>query len=127
MPLAPRIQRSQDCDSSEAQSKVTEIALALMGVGRLDVMTLAETASWDHSGAPCVLGRDAIAEHLSQIAPPQSISIDQVTSHGKAGTVSGRLTRDGIGTLLFCHILRFTDASCREIAQAVSFEQRDPS
>ncbi len=84
-----------------------------------------ETASWDQTGMPCVLGREAIAAHLLHATPPQSILIDQVVCHGKAGTVSGRLTRDGVGTMVFCHVIRFTDPSCRQIAQAVSFERRD--
>lgn len=125
MPLAPRVHRSPDCDRSATNAKVTEIALALMGVGEVDHGVFSETASWDQTATPCVLGRDAITAHLLNKVPPQSISIDQVVCHGKAGTVSGRLTRDGIGTMVFCHVIRFTDLSCRQVGQAVSFEHRD--
>jgi hypothetical protein len=90
-----------------------------MGVGRLDRALIAEAASWDRpEGA--VTGRQAIcAAATAQTA--DLIRVEQVVTHGRAGSVSGRVTRDGT-TRLFCHVIRFTSASAKQIAQLVSFE-----
>ena len=111
--------RSPDCGNSPKNARAEEIALALMGVGALPEDRLAEAATWDFAGG-AVAGRDAIrARAASQRA--ERITIDQVVTHGRGGSVSGRVTRGG-DTRLFCHVIRFTSAAGRDIAQLVSFE-----
>ncbi len=111
--------RSPDCGNSPKNARAEAIALALMGVGTLAQDALAEAATWDFAGG-AVTGRDAIrARAAAQSA--DTIAIDQVVTHGRGGSVSGRVTRGG-DTRLFCHIVRFTSAAAREIAQLVSFE-----
>jgi len=90
-----------------------------MGVGALAPECLAEAASWDRREGG-VTGRAAILA-TAEKQSAEAIEIDQVVTHGRAGSVSGRVTRDG-DTNLFCHVIRFTSASVREIAQLVSFE-----
>lgn len=107
------------------------IACALTGIGTtaLSPDIFAESATWERGDGPPAVGRDAIATALStaQSRAPVSLHIDQIVSHGKAATVSGRLNRDGdaAGPVLFCHILRFTAPDLGQIAQIVSFEQRE--
>ena len=91
-----------------------------MGVGALPAEMLAEAASWDRPGG-AVTGRAAILEAVAGTAPADLIRVEQVVTHGRAGSVSGRVTRDG-STRLFCHVIRFTSASAKQIAQLVSFE-----
>ncbi|WP_417257844.1 hypothetical protein [Celeribacter sp.] len=123
--MQTQVRRSAKAAIAPESEAVEQIALALMGVGTLPEARLAVTATWDRSDAPCAVGRDVIVAALADNEAPVSITIDQVVTHGKAGTVSGRLTRDGSGTHLFCHIIRFTTAQCHDIAQLVSFEQRE--
>lgn len=113
------VRRSADCGKSPTSTRAEGIALALMGVGALDHALLAEAATWDRpEGA--VTGRAEIcAAATAQKA--DLIRIEQVVTHGRAGSVSGRVTRRG-ETRLFCHVIRFTSASAQEIAQLVSFE-----
>ena len=118
--MSPEVIRSPDCANSPRNARAEDIALALMGVGGLDPQALAEAASWDRAGA-AIVGRAAIGAALAGLAPAQNIAIEQVVTHGKAGSVTGRITRAG-ETLLFCHVIRFTSAAAREIAQMVSFE-----
>lgn len=113
------VRRSAECGNSPKNARAEAIALALMGVGDLDADALAEAASWDRPGG-ALSGRAAIlaaagAEHADLIR------VEQVVTHGRAGSVSGRVTR-GTETRLFCHVIRFTSAAAREIAQLVSFE-----
>lgn len=120
--MTPQVHRTSKSAQTRDAAHAEQIALALMGVGNLNGHQLVDAATWDRSDAPCALGRDVILAAMSATRPPVSITIDQVITHGKAGTVSGRLTRDGSGTHLFCHIIRFTTTQRRDIAQLVSFE-----
>lgn len=113
------VQRSADCGNSPKNAKVEDIALALMGVGDLADDLIAEAATWDRPGT-AVMGHDKIRETASA-QHADRITVDQVVSHGKAGTVSGRISRAG-KTSLFCHVIRFTTASAKQVAQLVSFE-----
>lgn len=116
----PEVTRSPDCGNSPKNALAEDIALALMGVGELPETLLAPDAVWDRaSGA--LSGRDTIAAAVAAITPADRIRVEQVATHGRAGSVSGRITRNG-ETRLYCHVIRFTSASAREIAQLVSFE-----
>lgn len=107
-------------DASPETAGATEIALALMGVGRLDPDRLAESAVWDGAQGART-GRAAIGAALTQVPPADKIRVEQVVTHGRAGSVSGRITR-GTETRLYCHVIRFTCAAQSQIAQIVSFE-----
>ncbi len=86
-------------------------------------LPLAETASWDRTGAPSVIGKAAIVEALAPLTAPSDLYVTQIVIEGRAATVSGHLTREQ-GAILFCHVLRFTTPERSEIAQIVSFEHR---
>jgi hypothetical protein len=116
-----RITRSPDCGNSPKNQKAEEIALALMGQTRLDPDLLSEGASWEKPGGALV-GRAAIMAELETPADHEWIEVTEVVTHGKAGSVSGRFKRAGEKPKLFCHVIRFTSASARQIAQIVSFD-----
>ncbi|GGE35124.1 hypothetical protein GCM10011360_23690 [Primorskyibacter flagellatus] len=120
----PEVEASPDCGNSPKNARAQDIALALMGAGSLDAGLLAEGAVWERpEGA--ISGRAAILKALKSVAPPARIEVSQVATHGKSGSVLGRY-RTGPGEArLFCHVLRFTSAACREIAQIVSFEHAE--
>lgn len=112
------VSRSQDCGRSPKNARAEEIALALMGVGDLPPGILAEAASWERpEGA--VMGREAILN--ARATDLDRVEVEQVVTHGKAGSVSGRFTKAG-ETRLFCHVIRFTSASANQVGQLVSFE-----
>lgn len=122
MGLATRIEQPFDGFQPPESRRATEIALGLMGAGPLCPLLFSESASWTRPEGACLVGRAAIADAMAALSAPESLTILEVTSHGKAATVSGRMTRDGTGLLMFCHVLRFTTPDCRELAQVVSFE-----
>ena len=114
-----KVTRRPDCGNSPKNARAEEIALALMGVGALPEGTLAEAATWDFAGG-ALTGRAEIRTcAVAQTA--DAITVEQVVTHGRGGSVSGRVTRGG-DTYLFCHVIRFTSAAARDIAQLVSFE-----
>ena len=123
--MQTRVIRKAEGGNSPKNARAEEIALALMGVTELPAAMVGETAIWDRTDAPTLVGRTAILDALRAVSPPVSITVTEVVSHGRAGTVSGRLTRDGQGTVLFAHILRFATASQKELAQMVSFEREE--
>lgn len=117
----PQIIRSPDCENSEENQHVEQIALALMGAGDLPDTLLSEGAVWDRAGG-AIAGREAIQSLRRDLPSCEEIRVDQVVRHGKAGTASGLVRRDGEGTRLFCHVIKFTSGAGTQIAQIVSFE-----
>lgn len=114
------IRRGPGCDTSPRNAQAEGIALALLGVGRLDQELLADAATWDRPVGGTVTGRGEIcAAAAAQSA--DLVRLEQVVTHGRAGSVTGWVTRQGT-TRLFCHVIRFTSASAAEVAQLVSFE-----
>jgi len=116
----PEVIRAQGCEAAPETTTTEAIALALMGVGDLPGHALAENAVWDGAhGARA--GRAAIGAAVARVAPADRIRVEQVVVHGRAGTVSGRITRAG-QTRLYCHVIRFTAQNRAQAAQIVSFE-----
>lgn len=122
--MAPRIHRSTERAHAPANRQAEDIALACLGAGPLSADALAEDAFWDRTGASRSMGRAAILDSLRALPVPQSVTVSEVVTHGKAGSVSGHVTREGVSSL-FCHVIRFTTASAQQIAQIVSFERRE--
>ncbi len=115
-----QIRRSPDCDPSCDGAATEGIALALLGVGTLDRARVADAATWDRPSGGTITGGDRIcATAAAQTA--DLVRIEQVITQGRAGSVTGRVTRGGT-TRLFCHMIRFTGTSDPVIAQLVSFE-----
>ncbi len=121
-----RISRGPDCENTAKNLRIEEIALALMGAGDLPDQYLSEGAIWDRTDG-AISGRNAIQATRATLPHCDTIRVDQVVSHGKAGTASGLVTRAGQGTHLFCHVIRFTSSSAQTIAQVVSFEHAERS
>lgn len=116
----PEVIRAPGCEAGPETATAEAIALALMGVGELPAHALADNAVWDGAhGARA--GRAAIGVALAQVAPADRIRVEQVVTFGRAGTVSGRVTRAG-QTRLYCHVIRFTSPDRAQAAQIVSFE-----
>jgi hypothetical protein len=91
-----------------------------MGAGTLDPSLLAEDAVWERPGG-AVAGRALILRALRRVTAPERVTVDQVVTHGRSGSVSGRMWLAG-DEKLFCHVLRFSSAARQDIAQLVSFE-----
>lgn len=120
----PEVVTSGDCANSPKNARAQDIALALMGAGTLPATALAANAVWQRpTGA--LSGRKAIAASLCKVRAPSRIEVDQVVTHGKSGSVAGRYWAEQ-GERLFCHVIRFTTASMRDIGQIVSFEHHVP-
>lgn len=116
-----QVTRSENCENSTINQRVEQIALALLGAGDLPDALLSEGAIWDH-GTGAATGRAAIQAARAALPACAAIHVDQVVSHGKAGTASGMLSRPGQPPRLFCHVIRFTSVQGGEITQMVSFE-----
>lgn len=123
--MATQVTRPADLRPNAMNQRAEDIALALMGVGALAPEQLAETASWDQTQQGTLVGRRAILEKIAQSAAPEQITISEIVTQGKAGTVSGTLRRAGRANTLFCHVLRFTASNGAQLAQMVSFEHED--
>lgn len=118
----PEVVTSGDRGNAPRNALAQDIALALMGAGSLSPDQVAADVTWDGPGG-AVTGRDRLIKVLGRSVAPDRIHVDQVVTHGRSGSVSGRLWR-GEEERLFCHVIRFTTAAARQVAQLVSFEHR---
>lgn len=118
--MPPKVIRKAE-GRARIEARAEDIALALMGVGPLPSDMIADDATWERGQDAPAAGRLAIVKVFKALKAPDSITVDQVVSHGKAATVSGRLTR-GTQSRIFCHVIRHTSEAATQIAQIVSFE-----
>jgi len=120
---ATEIKRQCPQPASDKAARTEAIALALSGVAVMPAGLIGAGSSWEGRG-PVRIGPEAIAAGLSALMPPERIEISDIVTHGRAGTVSGRIWREG-RVALFCHVIRYTSAAAREVAQMVSFEHQE--
>lgn len=119
----PEVVRPDDCGNSPKAARAQDIALALMGAGSVDPTLFAPDAQWQRPKGPAA-GRQKIVAALKRTTPPEKIEVEQVVTHGRSGSVSGRYWLSPGDERLFCHVIRYSSAACREVAQLVSFEHR---
>ena len=119
--FAIRVTRSESLDRSHKAEIAVAIALGLLGAEALPTAVLADNVVWQ-SGPDVHIGSKAV---LSAIKPDDLIAvrIDEAVWYGKAAAASGLLETDD-GPRLFCHMIKFTNASARKVASIVSFEHR---
>ena len=118
--MSPKVIRKAE-GRARIEARAEDIALALMGAGPLPRDLIANDATWERGSDGAAAGRSAIVKTFEKLTAPDTITVDQVVAHGKAATVSGRLTR-GTQSRIFCHVIRHTSEAATEIAQIVSFE-----
>ena len=111
----PRDEQKQTLKETIAR----ELALALMGERSLLPDAISDGATWQ-KGASTLIGREAILEGAEPATA--TVTIDEIVTHGKAAAVSGNLRDQSGQTRLFCHMIRFTNASANQVASIVSFE-----
>ena len=121
--MPPKVIRKAE-GRARNEAHAEDIALALMGAGPLQNDMFAADATWQRGQDAPAAGRSAILKVFETLTVPDTITVDQVVSHGKAASVSGRLTR-GPQSRIFCHVIRHTSADALKIAQIVSFEHDD--
>lgn len=118
------ITRAPDCAINPENASSVAIALALMGAAKMPEAALSDAVTWERTDAPSTVGADSILSNLP--GDPETVHIDQVATQGQAGSVTGRVTRDG-QTAIFCHVLRFDSPSRQTAVQLVSIERAVPA
>ncbi len=116
-----RILRNGPLTQSESDRSAEAIALGLLGVCELPVEGLSANATWQN-GSDVLVGRAAISAAICAKRLIE-VRIEDVVSHGKAAAVSGRLITNS-GPYLFCHMIKYTNASAKHVASIVSFRHK---
>ncbi len=106
---------------TQTSEKVREISLGLLGAGDMPDGVLSDSVTWQN-GDRVLVGQDAVLASAKTYSH-SSVTIDDVVTHGKAAAVSGRLQSE-TGPRLFCHMIKFTSASAKQIASIVSFQHQ---
>ena len=117
---------SQDSKSPNAE-QAESIALGLMGAKKLNLEHMSDSVTWQKGSDGALMGRDSISAAISH-RELKAVIIDEIVTHGKAAAVSGRI-RSNMETRLFCHMIKFTSSSAKQVASIVSFDHplKDPS
>lgn len=107
------VERSSDCGNSPKNVTALELAVALFG-GDADALhgKLSATAMMEVVGFEKVVGRENIVRHLR---PADRLTIQMVLTHGKAGAVSGVVTRGEKQSVQFSMFLRFATAKAEAV------------
>ena len=117
------VERSTDCGNSPRNTTAEEIGLAFCGAVEMPAGMMSDTTLWRCADGSELVGDHAVEEGLDALTPPRRVVVDSVVTHGRAGAVSGRIEPARGKTHLFCHVLRFTSASGRSLAEVTTFER----
>lgn len=111
---------------SAKASIAEELALGIMGVAELKTGLLSDSVTWQNGREGALMGRDSISNAIVTRSD-RSVIVDEIVTHGNSAAVSGRI-RSETGTRLFCHMIKYTSASAKQVASIVSFEHpvKDP-
>jgi len=113
-----RVTLGKAIDASPKTVCAQSIALGLMGAGNLDPNALAADVTWQ-KGRDVAVGDQAVRAAITGDTL-LSVRVDETVLHGKAAAVSGQFTTHH-GVHLFCHMIKFTSASAKQVASIVSF------
>lgn len=115
-----QVNRSADCGNSPKNKMAEAIAVALetRDIGFLATLLDSEVI-WNYAGAT-VTTAEAILDHVGALDKPTSLTIDRVTSHGKAAAINGEARR-GKSLQRFCHVIEFTSVKCNKIIRIESY------
>ncbi|MDQ2094983.1 hypothetical protein [Rhodalgimonas zhirmunskyi] len=126
-PSACVIRRSASLPASIKSEAALAVALGLMRGAPLPDGQITDATIWEGGDTSPAIGTAAIKAALSHRPAAAEINVDEIVTHGKAAAVSGRMTpADGGRARLFCHMIRFTSAGARTVAQVVSFDHPAP-
>ena len=115
------VQRSADCGNSPKNKIAEDLAVGLE-TGMLDPSILLDDLVWRDAAGATRVSRDDVLEHLATRLAPVSLTIDNVTSHGKVAAVSGT-AKLGDGAERFAHFIRFVSAGAKQVAEIESFRK----
>lgn len=129
LPFQTDIKKEPTDLASAEVTRLERLALSLSGGGPLTDLfcdpELEPAASWTPAGGQVHHGRTEIERGLKSLTPPQHFRILQTEIHGRAASISGEIADASHGKRVFCHVIRFTGADRRRIAQLVSFEHSE--
>jgi hypothetical protein len=115
------IQRSADCGNSPKNKAAEDLAVGLE-TGQLDGSLLADGFRWRGGDGERAASPEEAEALLRKRPAPASLTIDNVTSHGKVAAVSGTAIHAGRNEQ-FAHFIRFTSASAKQVAEIESFRK----
>ena len=107
----------EDCGNSPKKLLLKELtsAFAKGTAQRVLMPHLGDEVAWELVGAELIQGKDAVARMLGQAAESTNqaskLEIENIITHGNAGSVNGKITMTDGKQYAFCDIYLWTGAS----------------
>jgi len=86
---------------------------------------LAPDVRWKQAGEEQVVGFDTFFDALQLLISPSDVaelSIDLVSTHGKAGAVSGVRTHHDGSSCDYCTVIEFSSGGAKKVRKLIHFE-----
>ncbi len=107
------VRRCADCGNSPKNRVAEQVAIALFDGDRTAAISrLSKDAVFEVVGATRMVGRDEILQRLIEA---DDMEVNTVITHGRAGAVSGSITRAG-SLARFSLIVRFATAKANAVS-----------
>ncbi len=116
----------EDCGNAPEKLLLKELtsAFAKGAVQRELLPRLADDVSWEIAGAEPIKGKDAVARMLAETAKSGNkatqIEIENIITHGNAGSVNGHITMADGKQYAFCDVYVWNGASAKSAIRKIT-------
>ena len=116
----------EDCGNSPKKILLRELtgAFAKGTAQRLLLPRLADDVAWDMLGIQLIKGKDAVARMLAAAAQSANkaskLEIENIITHGNAGSVNGHITMADGKQYAFCDVYVWSGASARSAIRKIT-------
>jgi SnoaL-like protein len=119
-----RVIFSEDCGNSPKNIFLTKLTTAFAkGDSKFILGSVTDDIRWNIVGDKVIEGKDRFAEALKQMKGDTAVAltIDHVTTHGKAGAVNGTTKLKNGKTHAFCDVYEFNNAKGTGVKEITSY------
>jgi hypothetical protein len=119
-----RVIIGEDCGNSPKNIFLEKLTFAFAkGDSKFILSNVTDDIRWTIVGDTSVQGKDNFAQALDQMEKDKAaeLTIDHVSTHGKAGAVSGTTKLNNGKTRSFCDVYKFSNARGTSIREITSY------
>ena len=119
-----RVIIDEDCGNSPKNNFLEKLTIAFAkGDSKFILGSVTDDIRWTIVGDTSVQGKDHFAAVLESMKNDKAVelTIDHVSTHGKAGAVSGTIKLKNGKTRSFCDVYKFSNAKGTHIKEITSY------
>ena len=119
-----KVTASEDCGNSPKNIFLQNINIALAkGDTQFLLGSVTDDIGWNIVGQKVFQGKESFGKALEEMNKDRvaEITIQHVSSHGKAGAVNGTTVLENGKKLAFCHVFEFSNTKGSSVRQITSY------